>query len=198
MSVEDAVEDLKEGKFIIMIDDEKRENEGDLIIPAEKVNEEKLNFMLKIARGILCLPMSGKRLDELGIPMMVQDPTDKLQTPFTVSIDHKTTTTGVSVPDRIKTIKAILDKNSKPEDFHRPGHIFPLRANDKLLEGRKGHTEAAVELMNLANLQPVALIAEILDQDGSMPKLESLKRISKEHGIRIIHIEDITNLKKKG
>ncbi|HLC65413.1 MAG TPA: 3,4-dihydroxy-2-butanone-4-phosphate synthase [Candidatus Nanoarchaeia archaeon] len=199
MTVEEAVNDLKNGNFVIIIDDEKRENEGDLVISAEKVTEEKLNFMLKSARGILCVPMEAKRLGELKIPLMVINHNDRFNTPFTVSVDHCSTSTGVSVKDRIKTIKALINPACSPEELLRPGHMFPLKAHELGLQGRKGHTEAAIGLMKLASLYPAALIAEIMDDSGKMADLSYLGDFSKRHGIRLLSVNDLCSyLKKKG
>ena len=150
-TVPEAVKDLQRGRFIILIDDENRENEGDLVLAAEKATPSRLNFMLKEARGIMCVPMEAKRLDELEIPLMVKNNTDRFNTPFTVSVDAKNNiTTGVSVNDRIATIKKVIDKATKPEDLARPGHVFPLRAAERGVLERQGHTEAAVDLCKLA------------------------------------------------
>ncbi|MBI4440122.1 3,4-dihydroxy-2-butanone-4-phosphate synthase [Candidatus Woesearchaeota archaeon] len=197
MSVDDAIRSLRNGRFVIILDDEQRENEGDLVLAAEKVTEEKLNQMLKIARGILCVPVDAKRLDELKIPLMVANPTDKFATPFTVSIDHHSTSTGVSVKDRVKSIRALLNPNSKAGDFLRPGHIFPLRAHGQGLFGRRGHTEAAIALMGLASLYPAALIAEIMDDNGRMAKRTQLNALAKSNGIGIVTINEIYGQVKK-
>ena len=168
-TIEEAIKDIQRGRFIIMVDDEDRENEGDIVIAAEKITPQRLNWMIKNARGILCVPVDGKRLDELQIPLMVNNGNDRFNTLFTVSVDaKKETTTGVSVSDRIATIKKLIDKNAKPDDFARPGHVFPLRAKENGVLDRAGHTEAAVDLMKLANLYPAAVIAEIMKEDGEM------------------------------
>ncbi len=196
--IEEAIKDLQRGRFIVVVDDESRENEGDLVLAAEKAIPHKINRMLHLARGIMCVPIIGSRLDELKIPMMVEDPDDKFKTPFTVSVDSKKNiTTGVSVHDRAETIKALLDKNTKPEDLARPGHIFPLRAaKDGVLE-RSGHTEAAVDLCKLAGLYPAAIIAEIMNDDGSMAKVPELMEFSIKHKIKIVTIKDLIEYRKK-
>ena len=197
-TVEEAVKDIQRGRFIIMVDDEDRENEGDLVIAAEKITPQRLNWMIKNARGILCVPVDGKRLDELRIPLMVENSNDRFKTPFTVSVDaKKETTTGVSVSDRIATIKRLIDKNAKPEDFAMPGHVFPLRAKENGVLERPGHTEATVDLMKLANLYPAAVIAEIMKDDGEMAKLEELMEFAEKHEIKIITIKDLISHRKK-
>jgi len=197
-SIEQAIKDLQRGKFIIVVDDENRENEGDLVIAAEKITPQRLNWMIKNARGILCVPVDGKRLDELRIPLMVENSNDRFKTPFTVSVDaKKETTTGVSVSDRIATIKRLIDKNAKPEDFAMPGHVFPLRAKENGVLERPGHTEATVDLMKLANLYPAAVIAEIMKDDGEMAKLEELMEFAEKHEIKIITIKDLISHRKK-
>ncbi len=196
-TIEEAVKDIQRGKFIIMIDDEDRENEGDLVISAEKITPSKLNWMIKNGRGILCVPVDEKRLDELEIPLMVENNNDRFKTPFTVSIDaKKETTTGVSVSDRIATIKRLIDKNAKPNDFFKPGHVFPLRAKENGILEREGHTEAAVDLMKLANLYPAAVIVEIMKEDGEMAKLEELMEFAEKHNIKIVTIKDLVEHRK--
>lgn len=197
-TIEEAVKDIQRGRFIIMIDDEDRENEGDIVIAAEKITPGRLNWMIKNARGILCVPVDGKRLDELEIPLMVKNNNDRFHTPFTVSVDAKNeTTTGVSVPDRIATIKKLIDKDAKPDDFSKPGHIFPLRAKEDGVLERSGHTEAAVDLMKLAKLSPAAIIAEIMKDDGEMAKLEELMEFAEKHKIKMISIKDLVEYRKK-
>ena len=197
--VEDGIKEIQRGKFIIVVDDEDRENEGDLVIAAEKVTPSRLNYMLKNARGIMCIPMTEERLNQLEIPLMVEKNTDKFNTPFTISVDAKrNTTTGVSVCDRMETLKVLLNPESKPEDLVRPGHVFPLRANSNGVLGRAGHTEAAVELCKLAELYPAAVIAEIMNEDGSMAKLEQLEEFAKKRDIPIVTIKDLVkHIEKK-
>jgi 3,4-dihydroxy 2-butanone 4-phosphate synthase len=190
--VEDGIKELQRGKFIIVVDDEDRENEGDLVIAAEKVTPSRLNYMIQNARGIMCVPMTEERLNALQVPLMVQDNTDKFNTPFTISVDAKhKTTTGVSVCDRLETINALINPESKPEDLVRPGHVFPLRANAQGVVGRAGHTEAAVDLCKLAGLYPAAVIAEIMNDDGSMAKLEQIEEFAKKREIPIVTIKDL-------
>ena len=192
-----AIKELQRGDFIIVVDDENRENEGDLVVAADKLTPSKINNMIKWARGIMCVPVIGNRLDELDIPLMVKDNTDKFNTPFTVTVDaKKNTTTGVSVNDRLETIKALINSDSKPSDFVRPGHIFPLRAKDDGVMGRQGHTEAAVDLCKLAGLYPAAVIAEIMNDDGSMAKLDSIEEFAKQHKLSIYTIKDLIKYRK--
>ena len=196
--VEDGIKEIKRGKFVIVVDDEERENEGDLVIAAEKVTPSRLNYMIKNARGIMCVPMEESRLDELQIPSMVEKNTDKFNTPFTVSVDAKrNTTTGVSVCDRMETLKVLLNPESKPDDLVRPGHVFPLRAKVNGVMERAGHTEAAVELCKLAGLYPAAVIAEIMNDDGSMAKLEQLEELASKRDIPIVTIKDLVKYLKK-
>jgi len=196
--VEDAIKDLQRGKFIIVVDDENRENEGDLVIAAEKVTPSELNWMIAKARGIVCLPITAYRLDELKIPLMVNNPDDKFNTPFTISVDaKKETTTGVSVNDRIATIKKVIDKATKPEDLARPGHVFPLRAAERGVLERQGHTEAAVDLCKLAGLFPAAVIAEIMNDDGSMAKLEQLEDFAEKYQLRTVTVKELVKYREK-
>jgi len=195
--IEYAIKQLQRGDFIIVVDDENRENEGDLVLAAELATPSKLNYFLRNAGGLMCIPITDKRLKELDIPMMVENPTDKLGTPFTVSIDAtKNTTTGMSVNDRLETIKVLLDENSKPEDLSRPGHLFPLKSKENGVLEREGHTEAAVDLCKLANLKPIAIIAEIMNEDGSMAKLPDLETFAKKHKLEIYSIRDLIEYRK--
>ena len=197
-SIEQAIKDLQRGKFIIVVDDENRENEGDLVLAAEKATPSKLNYMIQWAKGLMCVPIVGHRLDELKVPMMVSNPTDRFTTPFTVSVDaKKNTTTGVSVGDRLETIKALIDPSTKPEDLARPGHMFPLRAAENGVLERHGHTEAAVDLCKLARLYPAAVIAEIMNEDGSMAKLPELEEFAKKHDLNIVTIKDLIEYRKE-
>jgi len=195
--IEYAIKQLQRGDFIIVVDDENRENEGDIVLAAEKATPSKINRIIKLAGGLMCIPTHGKRLDELKIPIMVSENTDKLNTPFTVSIDSKkNTTTGMSVNDRLETIKVLLNPDSKPEDLARPGHMFPLRAAENGVLERQGHTEAAVDLCKLANLYPAAIIAEIMNDDGSMAKLSDLEEFSKKYNLEIYTIKDLIKYRK--
>lgn len=191
-SVEDAVNDFKQGKFVIVVDDEDRENEGDLIIAAEKITPEKVNFMLKYARGVLCAPITLSRAAELDLPHQVSDNTSVLGTPFTVTVDKlEGCTTGVSAHDRAETIRALADPASRPETFGRPGHINPLYAQDNGVLRRSGHTEAAIDLCKLAGLRPVGALMEIMNDDGTMARLPELQQRAKEWDMKIISIKDI-------
>lgn len=191
-SIEDALEDFKEGKFVIVVDDEDRENEGDLIIAAEKITPEKVNFMLKNARGVLCVPITLSRCEELDLPHQVSDNTSMLGTPFTVTVDKlEGCTTGVSIHDRAATIKALADPDSTPKTFGRPGHINPLYAQDNGVLRRSGHTEAAVDLCRLAGLYPAGALMEIMNEDGTMARMPELQKMAAEWGMRIITIKDL-------
>lgn len=190
--IEDALQDFRDGKFVIVVDDEDRENEGDLIIAAEKITPDKVNFMLKNARGVLCVPMPISRCKELRLEPQVADNTSVLGTPFTVTVDKlEGCSTGVSISDRANTIKALADPDSKPEDFGRPGHINPLYARDKGVLQRAGHTEAGVDLARLAGLHPVACLMEIMSSDGSMARLPELRKRADEWGMKIVSIADL-------
>ncbi|MBI2858359.1 MAG: bifunctional 3,4-dihydroxy-2-butanone-4-phosphate synthase/GTP cyclohydrolase II [Chloroflexi bacterium] len=187
-----AIEELKQGRFLIIVDDESRENEGDLALAAEKVTPEAVNFMAKYGRGLICMPLSGQRLDELKIPLMVQDNSSSFCTAFTISIEaKKKVTTGISAHDRAATIKTVLDPATRPEDIARPGHMFPLRAKEGGVLVRAGHTEAIVDLARLAGLYPAGVICEILNEDGSMARLPDLTKIAEQHGFKIISVSDL-------
>ena len=191
-SIEEALEDFRQGKFVIVVDDEDRENEGDLIIAAEKITPDDVNFMLKNARGVLCVPMPISRCRELDLAKQVEDNTSVLGTPFTVTVDKlEGCSTGVSIADRAATIRALADPASVPETFGRPGHINPLYAQDRGVLQRAGHTEAAVDLARLAGLQPAAALMEIMSDDGSMARLPELRRRADEWGLRLISIRDL-------
>ncbi len=191
-SIEDAVKDFKEGKFVIVVDDEDRENEGDLIVAAEKITPEKVNFMLKNARGVLCAPITLSRADELDLPHQVEENTSMLGTPFTITVDKlEGCTTGVSAHDRAATILALADPASTPQTFGRPGHINPLYAQDNGVLRRSGHTEAAVDLCKLAGLYPAGALMEIMNDDGTMARMPQLQEKAKEWGLRIITIKDL-------
>lgn len=191
-SIEDALQDFKEGKFVIVVDDEDRENEGDLIIAAEKITPEKVNFMLKNARGVLCAPITLSRAEELDLPHQVADNTSVLGTPFTITVDKlEGCTTGVSTHDRAETIKALADPKSTPQTFGRPGHINPLYAQDNGVLRRSGHTEAAVDLCKLSGLYPVGALIEIMNDDGSMARMPQLQEKAKEWDMKIITIKDL-------
>lgn len=190
--IEDALEDFKQGKFVIVVDDEDRENEGDLIIAAEKITPEDVNFMLKHARGVLCVPMTIERCKELGLEAQVSDNTSMLGTPFTVTVDKlEGCSTGVSIEDRCATIRALADPVSMPETFGRPGHVNPLYAQNRGVLQRTGHTEAGVDLARLAGLEPVAALMEIMSDDGSMARLPELRKRADEWGMKLISIRDL-------
>lgn len=191
-SIEEAIRDFAEGKFVIVVDDEDRENEGDLIIAAEKVTPEKINFMLKHARGVLCAPITMSRCEELDLPHQVSNNTSVLGTPFTVTIDKlEGCSTGVSAADRAATILALADPASKPETFGRPGHINPLYAQDKGVLRRAGHTEASIDLARLAGLYPAAALMEIMNDDGTMARLPELREMADEYHIKLVSIADM-------
>ena len=191
-SIEEALQDFKEGKFVIVVDDEDRENEGDLIIAAEKITPEKVNFMLKNARGVLCAPITLSRAEELDLPHQVSDNTSMLGTPFTVTVDKlEGCTTGVSTHDRAETIKALAYPKSTPQTFGRPGHINPLYAQDNGVLRRSGHTEAAIDLCKLSGLYPVGALIEIMNDDGSMARMPQLQEKAKEWDMKIITIKDL-------
>ncbi len=191
-SIESALADFREGKMVIVVDDEDRENEGDLIVAAEKITPEQVNFMLKNARGVLCAPVTLERCKELDLLPMVENNTSMLGTPFTVSVDKlEGCTTGVSIHDRCATIRALADPASTPETFGRPGHINPLYAQNQGVLRRTGHTEAAVDLARLAGLRPAAALMEIMSDDGSMARLPELRRRADEWGLKLISIRDL-------
>jgi len=197
-TIEDALKDIKRGKPVIVVDDENRENEGDFIIPAEKITPRLINFMAKHGRGLICVPLTQERLEELKIPIMVQDNTALHGTPFTVSVDVKEgTTTGSSAFDRSLTIRTLIDKKTKPSDLARPGHIFPLRAVKGGVLRRAGHTEATVDLARLAGFYPAGVLCEIMDTDGTMARLSQLKRIAKRFDLRIITIRDLIEYRRQ-
>jgi 3,4-dihydroxy 2-butanone 4-phosphate synthase/GTP cyclohydrolase II len=197
-SIENAIRDIKKGKPIIVVDDERRENEGDFIAAAEKVTPKLINFMAKNGRGLVCVPLTQERLVDLNIPIMVQENTALHGTPFTVSVDvKKGTTTGISAFDRARTIKALIDKRSKPSDFARPGHVFPLRAVEGGVLRRAGHTEASVDIARLAGFKPAGVLCEIMDGDGTMARLASLRRIARRFHLKIISIRDLINYRRQ-
>ena len=197
-SIEDAIEDFKNGKFIIVVDDEDRENEGDLIIAAEKITPEAVNFMLKNARGVLCAPITNKRCEELELPRQVTDNTSVLGTPFTVTVDKlEGCSTGVSAEDRAATIRALADPASTPATFGRPGHINPLYAQDRGVIQRCGHTEAAVDFARLAGLYPAAALMEIMSDDGTMARLPELRELADKWGFKLVSIRDLIAYRMK-
>ena len=196
--IAEAIEDIRAGKFVIIVDDEDRENEGDLALAAEKVTAEAINFMARHARGLICLPIIGKRLDELGIPLMVGQNTSKFSTAFAVSVDAKHgVSTGISAADRAETIKAIVDPATRAGDLARPGHIFPLRAREGGVLVRAGHTEAIVDLARLVGLYPAGVICEIMSEDGSMARLPQLEVMAERFGIKIVTIADLIAYRRR-
>ncbi|TCT15713.1 3,4-dihydroxy 2-butanone 4-phosphate synthase/GTP cyclohydrolase II [Natranaerovirga pectinivora] len=190
-TIEEAIEDIKEGKMIIVVDDEDRENEGDLLMAAEKATSEAINFMAKYGRGLICVPMEKERVNELDIFPMVSNNTDPKETAFTVSVDHVDTTTGISAPERALTIQRLVSKDAKPIEFTKPGHIFPLVAKEGGVLKRAGHTEAGVDLARLAGLYPAGVICEIMNDDGTMSRVPELMVYAQEHNLKIITIADL-------
>jgi 3,4-dihydroxy 2-butanone 4-phosphate synthase/GTP cyclohydrolase II len=195
---EEAIQAVRTGKLVIIVDDEDRENEGDFMVAAEKATPAIINFMSKHGRGLICLPLTRKRLEELQLPLMVQDNTSRFQTAFTVSIDAKDgIATGISAYDRARTVQAAVDPKTKPPDLSRPGHIFPLQAKEGGVLARAGQTEAAVDLARLAGLTPAGVICEIMNEDGTMARMPQLEEISREHDIPILTIADLINFRMK-
>ncbi len=191
-SIPEAVRDIKAGRMVIVVDDENRENEGDLVMAASKATPRAINFMAKYGRGLICVPLQGKRLDALGLSNMVDRNTSLMGTPFTISVDARhDTTTGISAQDRAQTVQALVSPRTKPEDLAKPGHIFPLRAAEGGVLKRAGHTEAAVDLPRLAGLYPAGVLCEIMDEDGTMARLPSLFRMAGRQKLKVITIEDL-------
>ena len=196
-SIDRAIEDIRAGKMVLIVDDEDRENEGDLAMAAEKVTPEAINFMAAYGRGIICAAMTAERLKELQIPMMVQDNTARLGTAFTVSVDVLTgATTGISAFDRAATVRALLDPATEPDDLGRPGHVFPLRYQEGGVLVRAGQTEAVVDLARLAGLQPAGVICEVMAKDGSMARMPELEEFSAEHDVRIVTVADLISYRR--
>ncbi len=197
-SIEEAIADIRQGKLIIIVDDEGRENEGDLALAAERVTPEAINFMALHGRGLICMPLTGRRLDELKIPLMVKDNTSKFTTAFTEAVDarHKVTT-GISAADRAETVRAIIDPATQPEELARPGHMFPLRARDGGVLVRSGHTEAIVDLARLAGLYPAGVICEIMNEDGTMARLPQLEKLAAKFGLKIISVADLIRYRRR-
>jgi 3,4-dihydroxy 2-butanone 4-phosphate synthase/GTP cyclohydrolase II len=191
-TIPEAIEDIKAGKFVIVVDDEDRENEGDLVIAAEKVTAESINFMAKYGRGLICMPMTGERLDALRIPMINSNNTSKFGTPFTIPVEAREgTTTGISAADRARTVQVLVDPKTRPEDILMPGHLFPLRAREGGVLVRTGQTEATVDLARLAGLQPAGVLCEIMNEDGTMARMPQLEVFAKKHGLKIISVADL-------
>ncbi len=190
-TIDEALEDIKNGKMIVVVDDEDRENEGDLVMSAEKVTKEAMNFIITYAKGLVCLPADASMINRLALPQMVEENTDNHSTAFTVAIDHIDTTTGISAEERAFTVRKFADYSSKPEDFRRPGHMFPLLAKPKGVLERNGHTEATVDLMKLAGLKPAGICCEIVKNDGTMARLDDLIEFSQKHSLKIISVEEL-------
>jgi 3,4-dihydroxy 2-butanone 4-phosphate synthase/GTP cyclohydrolase II len=197
-TIEEAINDIKSGKFVIVVDDEDRENEGDLVMAAEKVTPEAINFMAKHGRGLICMPVTGERLDALHIPMMVSNNTSKFTTPFAVAVEAREgTTTGISAADRARTVQVIVDPKTRPEDILMPGHMFPLRARDGGVLVRAGQTEATVDLARLAGLQPAGVLCEIMNEDGTMARLPQLEVVANKHGLKIVSVADLIAYRRR-
>ena len=197
-TIEAALADIKHGRMVIVTDDEDRENEGDFVMAADKITASAINFMARYGRGLICLPMTGARLDELKIPVMVADNTSEQQTAFHVSIGAKgKITTGISAHDRAVTAKAAVDPATKPEDISQPGHVFPLRAREGGVLARAGHTEAAVDLARLAGLYPAGVICEIMQEDGTMARVPELQKVAAEHGLKMITVADLIEYRRR-
>ena len=196
-TIEEIIEDLKAGKPVIIVDDESRENEGDLVVAAEFATRETINFIIKEARGLLCTPMLERDLLRLGIPQMVEKNTDNHETAFTVSVDHMDTTTGISPEERAVTMQKLIDPNAKPEDFRRPGHVFPLRYKEGGVLVRQGHTEASIDLCKLAGLYPATAICEITNDEGYMSRMDDLLAFSKKHNLKIASVEALIEYRKR-
>ncbi len=197
-TIDEAIEDIKAGKFVIVVDDEDRENEGDLVMAAEKVTPGAINFMAKHGRGLICMPVTGERLDVLRIPMMVSNNTSKFTTPFAVAVEAREgTTTGISAADRARTVQVMVDPKTKPEDILMPGHMFPLRARDGGVLVRAGQTEATVDLARLAGFQPAGVLCEIMNDDGTMARLPQLEVIAEKHGLKIISVADLIAYRRR-
>lgn len=191
-SVDEAIADIKAGRFIIVLDDENRENEGDLVIAAEKATPEAINFMIRHARGLVCMPMTAERLDELDLPLMTAQNTESMHTAFTVSVDARiNTTTGISAFDRATTVKTLIDPKSRRCDIVTPGHLFPLRAKEGGVLRRTGHTEACIDLARLAGLYPAGVICEVMNEDGSMARLPELSKFAEKHDLKMLTIESL-------
>ncbi|MFW8645069.1 3,4-dihydroxy-2-butanone-4-phosphate synthase [Rhizobium leguminosarum] len=190
--IEDAITAIASGKMVVVVDDQNRENEGDIVVAADAVTPEAIAFMMTHARGLVCIAMEGERLDALDIPLMVPNNTESHKTAFTVSVDYlKGTTTGISAADRAATVRALVDERAKPDEFARPGHIFPLRANPRGVLGRPGHTEAAVDLARLAGRVPAGVICEVANDDGTMSRLPELTLFAERHNLPLVTIEDL-------
>ena len=196
-TIEEALEDLRRGKIILVTDDEDRENEGDFICAAQFATTENINFMATHGKGLICMPMSEEYVEKLKLPQMVENNTDNHETAFTVSIDHVTTTTGISAVERSITALACVKKDAKPEDFRRPGHMFPLKAKKNGVLERNGHTEATVDLCRLAGLKECGLCCEIMREDGTMMRTEELSKLAQQYQMKFITIKDLQDYRKR-
>ncbi|HHX50459.1 MAG TPA: bifunctional 3,4-dihydroxy-2-butanone-4-phosphate synthase/GTP cyclohydrolase II, partial [Clostridia bacterium] len=196
-SIEEAIEDIQRGKMVVVVDDPHRENEGDLVMAADKVTPEAINFMTQYGRGLVCVPLNGERVEKLDLQPMVVHNTDSLNTAFTVSVDALETTTGISAHERAKTVEKLIDSQTKPEDLRKPGHIFPLKARKGGVLRRAGHTEAAVDLARLAGLIPAGVICEIMNEDGTMARVPELMSFADRHGLKIITIADLIKYRRR-
>jgi len=190
--IEEAIDDIRAGRIVIVVDDEDRENEGDIVVAAEKLTEDHISFMVRYCSGIICVPMEGQRLEELNLPLMISQNSESMGTAFTVSVDARAgTTTGISAADRAATVHALLNADTKPWDLARPGHVFPLRYVEGGVLRRAGHTEASVDLARLAGLYPAGVLCEVVNEDGTMARLPDLQRFAEEHGLKIVSIADL-------
>lgn len=196
-TVEEAIEEIRQGRMIIVVDDEDRENEGDLVMAAEKVEPHHVNFMAMYGRGLICVPLTAERLSQLGIPLMTAENSDTMGTAFTVSVDAVGVTTGISAHERAMTIKALVDPATRPTDLRRPGHIFPLKAKEGGVLRRAGHTEAAVDLARLAGLAPAGVVCEIMNEDGTMARVPELMEFARAHGLKIITVADLIRYRRR-
>jgi 3,4-dihydroxy 2-butanone 4-phosphate synthase/GTP cyclohydrolase II len=197
-AIEDALEEIRAGRMVVVVDDEDRENEGDLICAAEKITPEHIGFMVRYGSGIICVPMEGERLEQLHLPLMAPQNSESMGTAFTISVDARAgTTTGISAADRAATVRALIDPATRPEDLARPGHIFPLRYMPGGVLRRAGHTEAAVDLARLAGLYPAGVLCEVVNEDGTMARLEDLERFSAEHGLVMVSIADLIAYRRR-
>lgn len=197
-TIPEAIKDIKDGKFVIVVDDEDRENEGDLVIAAEKITPEGINFMAKYGRGLICVPLTGERLDALRIPMMVSNNTSKFTTPFAVAVEAREgTTTGISAADRARTVQVLVDSETRPEDILMPGHMFPLRARDGGVLVRAGQTEASIDLAKLAGLYPAGVLCEIMNEDGTMARMPQLEVFADKFNLKIISVADLITYRRR-
>jgi 3,4-dihydroxy 2-butanone 4-phosphate synthase/GTP cyclohydrolase II len=191
-TIPEAIEDIKAGKFVIVVDDEDRENEGDLVMAAEKVTPDAINFMARYGRGLICMPVTGERLEQLRIPMMASNNTSKFGTPFAIAVEAREgTTTGISAADRARTVQVMVDPKTKPEDILMPGHLFPLRAREGGVLVRTGQTEATVDLARMAGFRPAGVLCEIMNEDGTMSRMPQLEIFAKKHSLKIISVADL-------